>query len=201
MASTIRVDRLEDTIGNSVTLPQISGGSGLVPVIPTSVAVGSGTGSVSSSGLFTFSGASSMSVNGVFTPAYKNYKIQVTISSGSSAAGVFMKLRLGGADYSYAAYNSAYYELQSGSGVFSFQSATSQTSARIMRAEGAGGMSGEVEVFSPRESTYTRVVARSNDTSFFAQGGFGYIGTDLFDGFTIIGAASSTGTVQVYGYR
>lgn len=174
---------------------------GLVPIVPTSVAVGSGTGSVSSSGLFTFNGASSMSMNGVFTSAYKNYVIQINITSGNVASGVLMRMRLAGTDYTYAAYNYAYYELQSGSGVFAFQSATAQTSARIMRAESTGGMSGDINIFSPQESGYTRVVTRSNDTSFFAQGGFGYLGTDQFDGFSIIAASSSIGTMKVYGYN
>lgn len=49
--------------------------SGLVPIVPTSVAVGSGTYTTSSNGAVAFTGATTVLLNGVFSSTYTNYRI------------------------------------------------------------------------------------------------------------------------------
>ncbi len=64
---------------------------GLVPIVPTSIAVGSGTGTVSTTGLVTINGATSVTLNGVFTDTYKRYKIVI---GGYSSSSEWLNFRL-----------------------------------------------------------------------------------------------------------
>jgi len=73
--------------------------SGLVKIVPTSVAVGSGSGSASALGIVTFSGASSVSLNGVFSSTYKNYRINfdnIIMPVGAGGTDMLLRLRANG---------------------------------------------------------------------------------------------------------
>jgi hypothetical protein len=82
--------------------------SGLVPIVPTSVAVGSGTGSASATGQVTFSLASSVSLNGVFSATYQNYMVVMNISARSTTNYIRLRWRVGGVDNTTADYDYQY---------------------------------------------------------------------------------------------
>jgi hypothetical protein len=68
--------------------------TGLIKIVPTSVAVGSGSGSVDVNGNVTFSGASSVSLNGCFNATYDNYQITLQTTAFSGAGALFTQFRL-----------------------------------------------------------------------------------------------------------
>jgi hypothetical protein len=73
--------------------------SGLVPAVPTSLAVSGGSATVSASGLVTFTGVSGVSLNGVFTSAYKNYRLVVSdVNTASGNANFGLRMRNAGTD-------------------------------------------------------------------------------------------------------
>jgi hypothetical protein len=78
--------------------------SGLIKVVPTSVAVGSGSGSADSLGTVTFSGASSVSLNGIFTSTYENYRIKVVLTTSGNAT-VSTRYRASNSDITSANYD------------------------------------------------------------------------------------------------
>lgn len=176
--------------------------AGLVPVIPTSVAVNSGSGSFNSStGLVTFSGgSSSISLNGVFTTTYRNYVLVMNIDAAGAAQAVSMRFRLGGVDYNFSAYQSMYYEVEAGTTTQSFTTSQNNNLPRISRAS-TNGSAMEMKIFSPRLSTPTRATFHTQDGTYYSQGGVTYTGADLFDGISIIGGGALSGTIQVYGLR
>jgi hypothetical protein len=83
-----------------------AGTSGLVPLVPTSVAVGSGTGSASATGQVTFALASSVSLNGVFSSTYQNYMVVMNISARSTSNYIRLRWRVAGVDDTSATYDS-----------------------------------------------------------------------------------------------
>ena len=85
-----------------------AGTSGLVPIVPTSVAVGSGTGSASATGQVTFALASSVSLNGVFSNTYQNYMVVMNISARSTANYIRLRFRVAGVDDTSANYDYQY---------------------------------------------------------------------------------------------
>ena len=82
--------------------------AGLVPIVPTSVAVGSGTGSASATGQVTFSLASSVSLNGVFSSTYQNYMVVMNISARSTTNYIRLRWRVAGVDDTSANYDYQY---------------------------------------------------------------------------------------------
>ncbi len=75
---------------------------GLVPIVPTSVAVGSGTGTANANGQVTFTTASSVSLNGVFSATYKNYLVIFNEDTASTTSAIQFRMRLAGTDNSTA---------------------------------------------------------------------------------------------------
>ena len=97
------LDGVTSAIQTQVDSKLATAQSGLIKIIPSSVAVGSGTGSASASGTVTFSGASSVSLNGVFTSTYKNYRIAFT-AKNASAADLSFFLRAAGTNLTGSSY-------------------------------------------------------------------------------------------------
>jgi hypothetical protein len=86
MTSTMRFDRWENSLQNkSVTIDQIAGGGGLVPVIPTSVTVVGGTATVAPSGIVSFAAATDIQLNGVFSSTYQNYRVIISFRTSATS--------------------------------------------------------------------------------------------------------------------
>lgn len=175
--------------------------NGLVPTVPSSIALGSGTGSVGLTGAASFSLASSVSINNCFSSTYTNYRIMLNIT-GSSITGnaIYIRLRSAGSDnsssYQWIAVNNYFNGIRmlGNSGI---------TYAEIGYT-GAGDTSGfaVVEIASPFlvAKTYATMSRTYNNEN--TVGGWWHNFSGSFDGFTLIPSGGNiTGTVQVYGYR
>ena len=179
------------TVGPSV--------SGLVPVVPTSVAVGSGSGSFNATtGTVTFSGASSVSLNGVFTATYANYVIVNTVLCATGGVYGTFRMRAAGTDVSTSTYKYGQSYVNATAAGFEVGSA----SATNMQITTLGTTSGQIIIYinSPFAAVETGLFANAQgNTTFTAAFGL-QTGSTSFDGFTF-GSASSTitGKLTVFG--
>lgn len=210
MASTMRFDRWEDTLGNSVNMTQVSGGSGLVPIVPSSVTVGSGSATVGANGLVTFTGTSTLSLNDVFTSTYKNYRIVMNHwGTLTSTEQTWLRLRASGSDNASAYYTdgwAGWYNNAGGSSLsasgswsissFSFGYTVPQSSMVV------------ADICNPSATTPTNISYNSTalTTSANAIYNHGIMGVhnvgQAFTGFTVWpNTGAFGGTIQVYGYR
>lgn len=183
--------------------------AGLVQLMPSSVAVGSGSSTTNGNGTVDFSGASSVSLNGVFSSTYRNYRVLIDFVN-SSEVGVSLRLRASSSDLSTSVYNYATYRFRSGNVAANDNFGESQTSSIFSGDTGTDG-----RTFYTFEFNSPQIAANTNITMHFIKGittaGFnaiaGFGGTRVrdsyqADGFSIFPASgTSTGTIQVYGYR
>ena len=179
--------------------------SGLVQIVPTSVAVGSGSGSVDANGRITFTGASSISINDVFSSTYENYRILLKVTSGSTNIGVRLRWRVSGSDASGA---SDYRNVVSGNA----SSGSSQNSTALLSYVDVGGANSTdgcitdfvvrnpnvaEKTFSISMGTYAYSITYYN----ILTSGVHLLST-AYTGFTLLtDTGTMTGTVSVYGYK
>jgi hypothetical protein len=176
---------------------------GLVPIVPTSVAVGSGTGSVNASGLFTFTGASTVTMNGIFTASYRNYKIIYLSTSNTAGASVnFRFAQTGTATTATSWVTAGYYYGTTGSGVLTPSSGAVEAYIGGLIGTGYSNLSTHAEI----------TISDNRCTSLsggFPNGAGGATVTSLwngaitgFDGFRLSTSSGNwTGTMKVYGYN
>lgn len=185
--------------------------SGLVPVVPSTIANSAGSSSLNTTtGLVTFTGTGTISLNGVFTSAYKNYRINFDLSAVASAGGdLGFRLRKTGTDSSSTNYYTAgtwnnsqngantYYNVGSGVGYFGnvvtntnlYTSATMEISTP--QVTGVTKVRSSMSSLSPAGIPAVYNVAVMNDQN------------ETFDGITFFGVSGGliTGTVKVYGWN
>jgi hypothetical protein len=178
---------------------------GLVPIVPTSVAVGSGTASVGATGLITFTTVgTNLSINGAFSATYQNYLMQYNLTTTANGANFGLRLRVGGADNTAANYNMTGFDADTSSIVV--RTAASQTSFSVMYAVDDDNASNTANTyfFQPFETKATTVNAQglSPITTVLYRNIFGSHSTSTsFDGFSfIINSGTITGTAMIYGY-
>ena len=208
MASIMRFDQWENTIGNkSVTMDQISGGSGLVPTVPTSVTVSSGTATVAASGLITLSGATQLKINACFPSTYTKFHIVynlATVQAGSQE--IYFRFRYSPTDTTYAAsyYSGNFQAAYSNSfGVMELQSLGDHAWLGTANTNAASNsMCGQATV---SLGTYSLMNFQgfSSQRSAYIAGGCEAPTATRPDGFFIYtsGGSQLNGTIQVYGYR
>ena len=181
---------------------------GLVPVAPTSIAVGSGTATTGLLGKVDFTTVSSVSLNGVFTSAYSKYRILLT-ARGAADTVVLMRLRAG-TDKTDVKYNQGGREERQ-NGVGGNFSTPDVTYFLINSVAASLGYvpTASIEVTSPTlATTGTSVISHASGVI----PGVGqamqvmsavYLTTVAVDGFTIYPSTATnlTGSVQVYGYN
>jgi len=185
--------------------------SGLVPVLPGTVAVGSGSASVDSLGVVSFStttSASAVSLNNVFSSQYRNYQIVFQPITNSAQTNFYLRLRAAGTDntssnYRYAGVASAWTGSQAswnstGTTVFDLGAKPTRTNDYMGTTN--------IELMSPFITNVTSANWRGitdNGSVIYGLHVAGYhTASTSFDGFTIYpGNGTFTGTIQVYGYR
>ena len=152
----------------------------------------------------TFSAVTSVSIDNVFSATYKQYKI-ITNASGSTAANISMRLRVGGVDNSSANYGRQYM-VSTGTSVVGGRETSQTVWSGIGRVESGIKQINITEVSNPFQS-----VAASAVSSFIPSptGSLEAIAlvynmsvTTSYTGFTIapgFDATTFTGTVTVYG--
>lgn len=185
--------------------------SGLVPVVPTSVAVGGGTATFNSAtGKVTATSATTnLSINGVFSSAYQNYLIQVMLIG--MPTDVNMRLRAAGTDNSSSVYSNVLAKAESGTGTINVAVANENTASfvSVARTGSTSYMSfSNIQLSNPFSSSYQTSAmidllqmanAQPYATRWFGGGNLNV--TTSYDGFSLIIASGSfTGNVQVFGY-
>lgn len=194
------------------TIPLANGGTGattgagLIPVIPTSVAVGSGSASVDAGGLVTFSGATSVSVNGCFTSAYLNYIILFNETAATAYADGNLRLRASGTDASNAYYRNGI--LNDATSVMGFNSSNDSNWGNALTTHPAtvGHAHSRIEIRDPQRAKPTTYQNTSHAWSgtgsrFLTSGGF-HTTPSSYDGFTIyLSSGNFGGTFKIYGYN
>ncbi len=183
---------------------------GLSLITPTSIAAtgGSATSSISATGTVTFSGASSISLNGIFSSTYKNYRLQINQSSGSTNASLKLRLRSGstddsGGNYAYA----GLYTRSDSAAITSYRDAIGQTSFALGDFNSSRPTIVDIDIYNPQVATQTttRVSCSNPDTSntifHFLNMGYHNQATSYDAASIITTSGTITGTVSVYGYR
>jgi hypothetical protein len=193
------------TQGSASSIYRTIGSTGLVKIVPSSVAVGSGTGSVDSLGTVTFSGVSSISLNNAFSATYKNYRIILSFNTSTAVVGTRFRLRASGTDNTSSNYYIAAISKDSSVSTINNENADPTTSYRIgTAANNFSSMS--LEIHNPFASDYTSMhnitgaLSNTNESHWFTGGG-GFSGTTSFDGITFfLDSGTLTGTISIYGY-
>lgn len=209
MTSTMRFDRWENpTATQSVTFDQLVGGTGLVPIVPTSIAQGaSGTSSVNSSGFVTFTGTESIALSNVFTSTYRRYRVLLDVTASTVQTNLQFKLRAGTTD---AATNYSYGGAQSNTagtvGSFSGSGGTFLNLGAIGNGTSAWAHA-DIVLSNPattNRTTWTQTLMWDTGTALSggSAGGTHQVNS-AYDGFRMhLGAAGTfTGTVQVFGFN
>lgn len=202
MASTLRFDRWEDTLGNSVNMTQASGGSGLVPVIPTSVTVNAGSATVGVNGAVSFTGTSSVKLFNAFPSGYSRFLM--TFSSESSLGGdAFIQLMDSAGTVSSSSYEWKIVYADYGAGVPGVINNASATGMWFNYNSGSlsGSSSSEVKIQSPNLAKKTTITVNSSNNSSMAMAAAYHNASTAYPGMNIYWTTASTGTIQVYGYR
>lgn len=200
MTATVRFDKWENTASTkSVTMDQIAGGSGLVPIVPTSVTVSSGTGSYdSATGLVTFSGAGTVTVNGVFNSTFTNYKVLMDGTLNGDTGIRFRMDNFTGLNYSWQ-WIRGY-----GSTVQVVSEASVGTGIYVTSGDG-DGLSFNADIFNPNKALKTSTVFQgfgSSGSDFIYTGSGQVATTTQYTGFTLVpNSGLVSGTMKFYGYR
>ena len=180
--------------------------TGLIKIVPTSVAVGSGSASVDVNGNVTFSGSSNVSLNGCFTSTYNSYQIVLSCINGSlNDQAITMQFRNAGAVIAGTAYFKNQIQSYGTTVAASASNSTSnwnfgscsqtwfnQTIATISNPALAQSKAMQFQCAHPQFAftaldTYT---------------GYGFNSTaTAYDGLTITVGGTISGTVRVYGYN
>jgi len=180
-----------------------SSAGGLVPITPSSIAVGGGTATSAGSGQVTATSVTTnLSLNGVFSASYTNYRVIYNFTSSANSPTI--RLRVGGTDNSNANYDSLQFSYQSaGSSTYLASNATS-----FSTVYGAGGVQymAVIDIFRPFLVATTGALATISEqaslTAANRSGTYQYLQDESvsFDGISVLVTAAITGTVSVYGY-
>ena len=178
--------------------------TGLIKIVPTSIAVGSGSGSVDVNGTVTFSGSSSVSLNGCFTSLYRNYIIIYDSSTGGSGSGnTYFRLRQSGSDDTASTYEYGVFSIYSAPGSGVNQYSGNNSIAELNQTFGPT----QINMYSPQLAINTRwhfnAAVNYSTGGAGAQLGGGYKkDTKQYDGFTLVnGATTMSGAMFVYGFN
>lgn len=181
--------------------------AGLVPMVPTTVAVSGGTATANSLGLIEFTSVSSISLNNVFSSTYRSYRIIADFYNVSTTAvTVIARLRAAGVDFSGANYHRmAQNVLDSGtSGPSAGTNATSFTMTTVGNGTNNGGFVMDIEV--PAKALRKSIQFSSTGFSggvFNGWFGAGAINSTVaYDGFSLVmSGGTCSGSIQVLGYN
>lgn len=182
--------------------------SGLVPMTPTSLAVGSGSATATASGLITFTGVSSVSLNGVFTSAYKNYYLAASdLNTASGNANFSLRLRSAGTDSTANSYYQ-YWTMKRLSGAAQDNTGGPNTFYTVVGFDANTSYSwnfyGTITTPQTVKNTLVTGLGFGADatSTYNVVSSVLHATTASFDGITFFPTSSTmSGTVQIYGYN
>lgn len=180
--------------------------SGLIPVKAASVTIASGTGSANTLGTITFTNATSVSLNQVFTSQYRNYHVELNVTTVSAGCDLNMRLRNAGADVTGTNYYTGLVVIKAAStasygvtaGDHWFLTNMNQTSL----PKGARGSFDIQNPYLVLDSTIQSQFAHHFSGRATDVGGGSHDWDMSQDGFTIYTSTGNmTGVMTVYGYN
>jgi hypothetical protein len=185
--------------------------SGIVPVVPSTIANVSGSSSFNSTtGLVTFTGVSAISLNSIFTSAYRNYRLDYTITLATGTGGsLLFRLRSGGVNRTDSNHQTTGTQAQS-TNVISSYAVNGGTSLDLgfMTVLANSFTAGTMNISDPQQTLMTKMVSSligvsSGNATGYWQLGLAHHLAQSHDGFTLYTATGSlmTGTLKVYGYN
>ena len=210
MTATVRFDKWENTASTkSVTMDQIAGGSGLVPVIPTSVGTSTGTATISANGTVTVTSGNYITFNGIFTSAYRNYVIVFNFESVGGTPSWYCRYANGGTATTTGIHSSANIRIRQDNTIVgaSVSASNGWYIAESDSNQSSGATKGIINVFDPNVSGARNVATWQTFGAYLGQGlstvtGSGMSDTVAYDGFQIFNSAvTGTGTFRIYGQR
>jgi hypothetical protein len=183
--------------------------SGLVPIIAPTVNYSGGTATANALGEISFSAVTAISLNNVFTSTYKNYRINVNLTSIGGSNGSFcFRLRSSGADRTGSEYLTSGIQMAATGTNGAFFATTTFFDMSFAYSSGTSFSHLKIEVADPVAAIRTKATATTNGLNSAGQAASWQ--TALLhnvdqsqDGFSIFGNGSSqtlTGTLQVFGY-
>lgn len=185
--------------------------SGLVGIVPTSVAVSSGSATVSATGVVSVTGsAGTVSLNGCFSSAYRFYRIIIEVAGTNNDVYLHMRLRAAGSDYSGTGYYSGGLQGWSNGTTNAWAAANSNLwFPGAVSALSNGPTQYAIEVFNPYETTYTRATSLGIGSNSGQGLGAHTVGMAMFtvtayDGISFLmgsGNVAAGSRIKVYGYR
>ena len=178
----------------------------LVPMVPTSVAVGSGSATTSANGQVAFTGVSSVSLNGVFNSTYDNYRILFRPNAASTTQNIAARFRVAGVDSSASYVENDIFNTGT-SGVNSSQAG--QTLIYVLQQNSPAQQefaASTYDIYGPALAAPTvghganiNVYVAPNSYLYLSQ--FRHAVSTAYDGITFIPSAGTMGgTISVYGY-
>lgn len=209
MTSTMRFDRWEKPdASQSVSFDQLAGGTGLVPIAPTSVTpVGAGSSASydSVSGLITFASCTSININGVFSNEYSKYQIYLTGINPSTSQSINFRLRAGSTDSS-TLYYTQLLDVQSGAVSGGNIQNGDSFAAGIANSGHPNAAHSTYLVQNPAASLWTNYFMSSfgiTNTASYLRLVSGYHAVaSAYTGFTLIATAGNTSaTLQIFGLK
>ena len=181
----------------------VSQNSALVPMVPTSVAVGSGSASVASNGTVTFTGCSSISVNGCFTTSFTSYNIIYNAITIGGTASIGVRLRASGTDNSSANYANASSRVPFATGALvNFTNGATDTRFYIGDNDTDGRTGYKITICNPMTADKTNATFQGTSQTYRFEGGMNMTVTTAYDGITFTpNAYNITGTILISGYN
>lgn len=179
--------------------------AGLVPVVPTTIAISSGTATANSNSSISFSAVTSISLNNVFTSAYANYLLVWDITTSQDAVPAF-RLRSNGTDTTTGYMAGRFYQIDTTIGGQNNGSNASWgvTPTAVQKFEGSmtlykpflsANTHGHHSSFMVSSNTSATTIAQQHGTQ-------AYLSTTSYDGVTLYSnVGTMTGTLTVYGLR
>jgi hypothetical protein len=142
-----------------------------------------------------FTSSNAITVNNVFSSQFDSYRILMSTTAGGGYRPT-IQFSVGG---SLTTSNYNWQRLESFGAATTSTGATSQSSGELGRLDSTGFL--DLIVNNPAKTSATYGLAKTFDTALVLDvNAFNQTSSTAFDGFTILGS-SSTGTIQVYGFR
>jgi hypothetical protein len=143
----------------------------------------------------TFTSSNAITVTNVFSSQFDSYRILMSLTAGGGYRPT-IQFSVGG---SLTTSNYNWQRLEAFGGSLSAVSGNSQSSAELGRLDSTGLL--DFVVNDPARTSATYGLAKTFDTAAVLDvNAFNQTSSTAFDGFTILGS-SSTGRIQVYGFR
>ena len=175
----------------------------LIPVVPTSVAVGSGSASVASNGTITFTGCSSVNVNGCFTTSFTTYNIIFNAKSTGTTISTTVRLRASGTDNSSANYGwSGHRAAFSTGSLVAFGFSATDTGWFIGDSDTDGKTGYKITMSNPMTADKTNATSQGTSQTYKFLSSMNMTVTTAYDGISFIPNSNTiTGTILIAGYN